>query len=324
MKAKEWFTDLAKGASLGTGILPGVSVGTVGLIVSIYDKLIGAIASLRKRFVASFLTLLPIALGCLAAAVALLVFWQKLAAPYFPFVVVAGLAGFVAGAIPLLLVEFRGQRQDVKGIGRIVLGFVLAALIGLFSYLSAAGVIPGFDLQAAFDNPFGNVWVFPLVLVVGLVAGIGCLVPGISGSMILFIFGLYQPVVNLFISTETHPSIFHNTDLLLPGLLLALTLTVGAVIGLILVSKAMKSLLAKHRLGTYQCVVGFVLGSLLAMFVNNQMYEVYTNPNTNQWWQFVAGAVAFAVVCLLTIFAIKRQQKSAAAPQEELTNEPIQ
>ena len=64
MAAKEKWLDAAKGAALGTGILPGVSVGTVGLIVNVYDKLIDAIDGLRRQFGKAFLTLLPIALGC--------------------------------------------------------------------------------------------------------------------------------------------------------------------------------------------------------------------------------------------------------------------
>ena len=40
MKVKDWFLDFGRGAALGTGILPGVSVGTVGIIVNVYDKLL--------------------------------------------------------------------------------------------------------------------------------------------------------------------------------------------------------------------------------------------------------------------------------------------
>ena len=79
MKAKDWFSDFGRGATLGTGILPGVSVGTVGFIVNVYNKLIDSIDGLRHRktFRQSFLALLPIALGCIAAVVLLLLFWKR-------------------------------------------------------------------------------------------------------------------------------------------------------------------------------------------------------------------------------------------------------
>lgn len=321
-KAKTAWIDAAKGAALGTGILPGVSVGTVGLIVNVYDKLIGSIDGLRKKFVSSLLTLLPIAIGCLASAFILLFFWQKVASLYFPFIVVAALAGFVVGGIPLLWQEMKGAPWTLPDVIRLLVGLVAAALIGVFSYLSAAGVIPGLDLQAAFDAPYQNAWVFPLVLVVGFIAAIACLIPGISGSMVLFIFGLYQPVVNLYISSGDHVSIFHNQSLLVPGLLLTLTLLIGVLLGLLLVSKAMKGLLASHRRGTFSMVLGFVLGSLVSMFVNNQMYEVYHTPEVSQWWQFVVGGALFLAVGAGTYYLIAKKSKKSSnseqiAPSEE-------
>ena len=50
MKVKDWFLDFGRGAALGTGILPGVSVGTVGIIVNVYDKLLNSISGLLKKF----------------------------------------------------------------------------------------------------------------------------------------------------------------------------------------------------------------------------------------------------------------------------------
>jgi uncharacterized membrane protein len=92
MKAKDWFIDFGKGAALGTGILPGVSVGTVGIIVRIYEKLLSTINDLRKHFGKAFLTLLPIALGCIISAIFLLWGYSKIQ-PYAGFEVVALFAG---------------------------------------------------------------------------------------------------------------------------------------------------------------------------------------------------------------------------------------
>ena len=310
MAAKEKWLDAAKGAALGTGILPGVSVGTVGLIVNVYDKLINAIDGLRRQFGKAFLTLLPIALGCIVSAIALLFFWQKVGSVYFPFPLIAALAGFVVAGIPVLIDELKGSPWTTSDTLRVLLGFVLAAAIGVFSYLSAAGVLPSLDRQTAFDAPYENAWVFPLVLVVGAIAAIACLVPGISGSMVLFIFGLYQPVVNLYISTPSHPSIFHDSARLVPGLLLTLVLLIGVLAGLLATSKAMKSLIANHHKGTFTVVLGFVLGSLVSMFVNNQMHAVYTTEGTNAWWQFLIGAIAFLAVAIGGYFLLRKSRSS--------------
>ena len=44
MTAKDWFMDFARGTALGVGMLPGASAGTIGIIVNVYDKLIGGLS----------------------------------------------------------------------------------------------------------------------------------------------------------------------------------------------------------------------------------------------------------------------------------------
>lgn len=325
MKAKDWFSDFGRGATLGTGILPGVSVGTVGFIVNVYDKLIDSIDGLRHRktFRQSFLTLLPIALGCIAAVVLLLFFWSKVANPRFPFVIIAGLAGFVLGALPILTAELKGARLSGPDALRIVLGFALAAGIGIVAYLAAAKIIP-IDMNFAdeIDTPFQSPWILALVVVVGFVAAVSCLVPGISGSMILFIVGLYNPIVDLFLTrynpdgSIAHASILRDTSKLGGGVTVILCLLVGIIIGFLAVSKVMKSLLANHRRGTFTVIVGFVLGSVVSMFLNNDMYAAYNNPATNQPWQFILGGVAFLAVGLLTFFLVHKGQRKTLERQE--------
>ena len=314
MSKKEWFSDFARGAALGTGILPGVSVGTVGIIFKIYDKLIEAISGLRKKLVPSFLALLPIALGCIISAVALLIFWKKVAYVYFPFIIIAILAGFVIGAFPLIAKELREQKLAAGDLVRIGIGFLVASAIGVVSFLCAAGIIPFHpDFYAAFDAPFASWWILIVVFFVGFIAAVACLIPGISGSMVLFIFGLYNPVVSLFISDRdpegnvTHASIFHDTSKLGGGLVIIAILLVGILVGFIATSTLMKKALEQKRRATYGLVVGFVLGSLVSMFLNNDMYSVYTNPQTNQWFQFVIGGVLGVATAIGTYLIIRKQ-----------------
>ena len=330
MKAKEWFTDFAKGTSLGTGILPGVSVGTVGIIVNIYDKLLSSIDGLRKKetFLKSLLALIPIGTGCLAATFVILLFWQKLAEPNFPFVIVAALAGFVIGALPILLAELKGKWISVGDALRILGGFVFASGIGICAYLAAAGIIRlDLDFTDEVDNPFANPWIFGLVFLVGFFSAVSCIVPGISGAMVLFIFGLYNPIINLFFSTKkdgeiTHHSIFSDPSKLGPGLLIIAVLLVGMLIGFLITSKFMKDLLAKHRRGTFGVVIGFVLGSIVSMFFNNDMYWVYIYTTNVAPYQYALGAVLGVLVCVGTFFLVRYAQKKNAqkSPEQIETN----
>lgn len=323
MKAKEWFTDFARGGALGTGILPGVSVGTVGIIVNVYNKLIEALSGLksRKTFKVSVITMIPIAFGTLLSAFLLMFFWKKLAYEYFPFIIIAILAGFVIGGLPVMTKELSGKRLSVPDILRVLAGFLFAASIGTISYLAAAKII-NIDLSfyERFADPFASPWIYVVVLVVGFIAAVACLIPGISGSMVLFIFNLYNPVVTIFISGRDangniypyQASIFETHDNLVARLLLVLVLLVGIVAGFILASSGMKKLLAEHRRGTFGCVIGFVLGSILSMFVNNEMYHCYTTPATSQPWQYIVGAVLGLATMVGTYLLIARTNKKEA------------
>ena len=309
MKAKEWFGQCGRGTALGLGILPGVSVGTVGIIVNVYDRLLECIDGLRhkKTFLESFLGLLPIAVGCLLAAFLLLLFWNKVAYPYFPFIMVASLAGFVIGALPLILKEVKGQKVTIGDDFRMIGGFLFAAAIGLFAYLGKAGVVSlNLDFRAQINDPFNNLWIFVVVFVVGFFAATSCLVPGISGSMIMFIFGLYNPIVGLFISADGYPSIFHETSRLGSGAAIIVVLLLGILAGFLATAKFMSLMLSNHRHGTFIVIIGFILGSLVSMFFNNDMYDVYHTPGLNAWYQFAIGGVLLVAVAALTFILLRK------------------
>ncbi len=311
MNAKLWFGDFARGAALGGGLLPGVSVGTLGFIVHIYEKLIGAINDLRHHFKQAFLTLLPIALGAIISAIAVLIFVH-----YFfdkaGFVIVAACAGLTLGGLPVILKEFKGRKLSTPNYLRIAFGFLAVVSIGVLSAM--AEEFKWFSMEAAFLNPNANAWVYPVVFLVGFVAAVACLIPGVSGSMVLFIAGVYNPFLNLFISTPEHASMFHDHARLGPGLILTGLCLLGVIVGLLAISKLMGTVLEKHRGGTFDCVLGFVLGSVVAMFINNQIWPFYKSDMGSNWWQFPVGAVLFvALFALLYIFAKKANQQEQNA-----------
>ncbi|MDE7306865.1 MAG: DUF368 domain-containing protein [Clostridia bacterium] len=72
MKIKDFFIRVGQGAAIGVSmIIPGVSGGTMAVLMNVYDKLISAISNLRKDFKNSFFFLLPIVIGALLAVCAM-------------------------------------------------------------------------------------------------------------------------------------------------------------------------------------------------------------------------------------------------------------
>ena len=66
----DFLSRIVKGLVVGVAnIIPGVSGGTMAVVMGIYDKLIGAVSDLRKDFKNSVLYLLPIGIGAVLGIV---------------------------------------------------------------------------------------------------------------------------------------------------------------------------------------------------------------------------------------------------------------
>ena len=316
MKAKDWFSDFGRGAALGTGILPGVSVGTVGLIVNVYDKLLGSISGLTKKFWKNLSILIPIAIGTLLSAAILLWGYSHLQA-YASFEIISLLAGLIIGGLPIICKEIPWKELKAADDVRMILGLVVAAGIGVVSAIAAEK--NWFDFGAAFENPNANPYIYVVTFFVGFVAAVACLLPGISGSMVLFIFGLYNPVVALY-SGEN--SMLHNHDRIGTGLILTLILFVGVVVGLVAFAKIMKALMERHHRGTFTTVFGLIIGSLISMFINKDAWLYYKAGNA--WWHYVLGGFLLIAGCALMLFLVKKTQKQeVSAPEEENNAEDV-
>lgn len=306
MKIKKWLLDVLKGASLGLGMIPGVSAGTMALITGIYNRLIDGIASLFKDFKKSFLSLLPLGIGAVISVIAIMI-GVRYGFSYAPVAIVSLFAGVILGFMPIITNQIKNQKKTAKPILIIVVSALFAAAIGILSALSK--FYWNFDLDSSFVR--GEWWVYIVVFAAGFIAAAACIIPGISGAMILFIFGLYNPILNVFMGDN---SMFHNHDRITSGIFILLSLIIGIVAGFVLTSKAMKSLLSKHHDGTFDVVVGFVFGSVVSMFINQEMVVVneagtHFVYEKTQTWEWILAAVLLVAAFLLCFFLTRKLEK---------------
>ena len=317
MKIKNWFLDVLKGGSLGLGMIPGVSAGTMALIVGIYDRLIGGIANLRKEFKKSLISLIPIGIGAVMSAI-ICMLGVNYGLDYAPFAIISLFAGLIIGSLPVITKELKGVIITFKPILIIAIGAVFAAGIGILSAVAKLNKWGNFE--AAFIA--GEWWIYIGVFAAGFIAAMACIIPGISGAMLLFVAGLYDPCVHIYVGEN---SILHNSSRLVSGLFLTLSLLLGILAGFILTSKLMKNLLAKHHDATYLAVFGFILGSLVSMYVNQSMIndELVWKYTLVEPWEWVLGFVLLIGFSVLFFFLSKvALKKQSEIPQKE-ENEPI-
>lgn len=281
---------MARGFAMGAAdVVPGVSGGTVALLFGIYDRLIGEVrkgARALARFVRGDLrqgwtelravdwVFLVSLLAGIGIAVVLLVGWLRTQIEENPVEVSAVFFGLVAASV---LVARREVRQwDARRL--LVMG--ATAVVAFFALGLRSGGI---------DDPS-----LVIVLAAGSLAICAMILPGVSGSFILLMLGLYDHV--------THA--IDERDL---GTIAAFG--VGAVIGLALFSTLLHWLLAHHRDTVVAALIGLMLGSLRVLWPWPSGEEGLENvavgsPVSSEVLGATVGAViAAAAVVVLTNLA---------------------
>ena len=279
--------DGLTGMAIGTAIIvPGVSGGTIALVFGAFKRIVDAVDNLfTKNFWRSLLILLPFLVGSILA-VAALVFPFQLAFKYCLFSIVCLFAGFILGSIPGITDELKEKEPTKANIIQLIIGFVLAGIIGVFS------VIFKFNdkINALFfERPW---YLYLIIFVVGMFGSSGLIVPGFSGSMLLMVIGFYQPILDLVDFSNFWPNVS-----------LGFVFALGVLVGFIILSKLMNKMITNHRIATLYVVVGFIFGSLISLFVNSQMFA-YIGQGL-KLLDCILGPILLAVgITLSTLFVI--------------------
>lgn len=283
-RALAFLTDILRGVAIGVAfIIPGFSGGSVAALLGIYEKLVGAIADIFKSFKKSFFTLLPIAIG-MVLGVAALMFPIQWGLTRFPIPTVTLFVGLSLGGLPSVTERVKGKFRP-----QYIFAFLIpCAAAACLLFLPTASQPEGFLFRLNFGG-------YLLLVLVGIVGSCALVVPGISGSMLLLIFGYYTPLVEVI---TVH--LLHGKDV---GVSLAVLLcaAVGVVIGFFAVSVLMKYLLKRFPRGTYCAILGFILGSVAAVYVTTvkstpaELVPLYSNP-----WYWVVSAVMLLVGAALS------------------------
>ncbi len=234
-----------RGMAMGTAdVVPGVSGGTLALITGIYEELINTLGGITPRLLAVWrqqgfvavwqqanLTFLFTLLAGIFTSIALLARLITWLLATHPVPVWAFFSGLILASILLVLKPL--QQRGATQIGAFILGTVVAVAIGLAPALSAAG-------SGALVFFFS-----------GMLAICAMILPGISGSFILLLLGMYQPVLEAVKQGQ---------------LLLLLAFMAGCTVGLLSFVHILKWTLQRFHDTVMALLAGFMAGSLLKLW----------------------------------------------------------
>ena len=260
-----------------SNIVPGVSAGTMFVILGIFKKLIdqvglcldevktmvknitkfkeknGGIRAVGIMFKNIFMSqktfLIPIAIGMIFA----IYFVAKLFSILNPEQILYRnyiFLGLVLGGIPALFKELK-KGTDITNIKKRKISIYIFMIIGFaMMFVLYLLKVNGIGLRKIGYEELSITMALPLFLV-GAVAAASMVIPGISGSMVVLILGYYE-LMTVSISKL-------NMIFIIP-------FAIGILVGIMAILKLIKYLLDKHYTRTYSCIVGFVIGSLLMVF----------------------------------------------------------
>lgn len=235
--------NTAKGVGVGiANIIPGVSGGTIAVITGLYDELVDAFGNFFTSdggWKRNLLFLAPVIVGILAGNIffARVIGWLLERAPG---ATTWGFIGLIMGSIPYLV--RRAGMQSLRWYHPLLFLAGLAVVLWMGLTPRPAASPPITELTA-----LSALWVFSAAFI----ASIAMIIPGVSGSFLLLLIGMYSTLQNSF-STLNVPVI--------------LVFVGGTLVGVVMVSKGIAALLRTFHGSTYVAIIGLVVGSGIALY----------------------------------------------------------
>ena len=255
---KEKLILFIKGIVLGVAfVIPGVSGGTLAVLLGIYEELIEAASNFYKSiadFKKYIMYLLPIGLG-VVFSVAVFAKLIKFGLDKAPIITILIFLGMIIGGIPALVRNVKGTKINLKDMTLMLVGLIIVISMLIFHKSNSNVVLTNMSIG-------GYITLF----LVGAIAAVTMVVPGISGSFTLMLIGYYEPILNLVNDITS----FKNLG---PNFILIFTFMLGVFIGIIFISKIIEWCLKHYKRETYYAIIGFVLSSIISV-----IYEVSKFP----------------------------------------------
>lgn len=260
---------ILKGIVIGiANIIPGVSGGTLAVILGVYDRLTEAIGNFVTAPKAKKIEYLKFIIQIGIGAVIGIILFAKIiefSVTNYPKITAGVFTILILPSIPYII---KGEdKKNIKNIIFFVIGAIFASLFVYADYrfgtVSSVGEV---------DNVINGGYLLKLFLC-GCVAAGAMIIPGISGSMLLLMLGEYYNIlgfINKFFQGLVHLSTYTSVSSILNNLyIIPLTsFGIGIVIGLVVIAKIINFLLQKYRSSTLFFITGIIVISIAQIWMN--------------------------------------------------------
>lgn len=284
--------------------VPGVSGGTIAFILGFYDKFIGSLDDLFRGTIEkkkeAIIFLLKLGVGwiigfCLAATVLANLFNTKIYEMSSLFI------GFIIFAIPIVIMEEKESlKKNYKNVVFILLGIALVVAVTLLNPVNGQGI--------SVDISNLNIGLAIYVFISAMIAISAMVLPGISGSTLLLIFGLYIPIMSA-VKEFLHLNFSYFPILLIFGL--------GIITGVLVFVRLIKKCLSNYRSQSMYTILGMMIGSLFSIVKGPETLEVPLSAMNFSTFSILFFLVGGAVVALLQVLKNVLEKKETKTEKIE-------
>ncbi len=278
--------------------VPGVSGGTIALILGFYDNFIGSINKViygkteeKKEGIIYLLKLFSgWAVGMILAVLALTAFFEKNI-----YAVSSLFLGFVIPSIFIIAKEeYKTIKDKWQHTPYVIVGIIIVSLLTYFN-----GKISIMSLDMSHFSVGSAAYLF----IAGAVAITAMFLPGISGSTVLLIFGAYIPVMNAV------KEVLHLNFKVIP---MIIVFGLGILFGALVSVKAIQKCLEKFRAQTVMLIIGMLIGSLYAIVAGPTTVAVSNEIINTSNFSILFFIIGIALIALLEFTKYQFESKKAS------------
>ena len=275
-----------KGVFMGIAdAMPGISGGTIALLVGIYEELIKSISELKislfselknngfnsfwKKLNGNFLLVLSLGIGIS------LISFIKISAfllEKYPLFIWSFFLGLIFATIYVIYKMI--NQWSIINFFFLIISIIISVLFSLYN--SSFLISETTEISLLY------------ILISGIIASSAMILPGISGSLILVILGVYAYLIKSLDNLE---------------FIVIFTFVLGAIIGLLGFSRILKYLFNNHRDVTYTFMLGLVIGSILTVWF--EMESVSTELSKLN----LLLSVSLVILGFIIVFLLEKTKK---------------
>lgn len=267
-----------------TQIVPGVSGGSIAIILGFYDALIDAVNNFTKDCRKHLRFLTPFMLGVIFGIIAFSSVINYLLTNY-SLPVMFFFIGMIAGIIPVICKKLFAATDAQPSVPqKTVLIIIPAFLLIAVSHIRPAVTADPAAVISEAGTPF-----IIFIFFAGVLAAISLVTPGISGSFVLLLLGVYH-VLTYSVSSIRHLlTDMTNAALWLDICKILAPFAIGVIIGGVSMAKLIEKLLRSYYATVYSIILGLLLGSVYALFNEPIVFQSGVSPAV-----IIIGVITFA------------------------------